>query len=214
LDGGAPGGVPSLAAPVAFRRAEAAVRQDRFADSADHWRSAAEADPGSELAWWGLAHTLGALGEDPSEALANAHRSGPLEPLLRVQAFLDSPVAEGHGASPLLATLARHPDALLAALAHLVRLGRWAEASRTAEEALRSAESPMVRWMLGWCLLSGSRMEAEAAAQFARAAKEPVAPPLPWRAQEREAVLGACARFPQLPGADAWAEAARRTATE
>lgn len=214
LDGGLPDGEPSLAGPVAMRRAEAALRAGRHAEAAEHWRDAAEADPDCELAWWGLAHASVASGEDPSEALANAHRAGPLEPLLRIQAFLDSPVAEGQGASPLLAQLARCPDAMLAALAHLVGLGRWAEAARAAEDALRASDTPMVRWMLGWCLLSGSRMEAEAAAVFAQAAAAPVAPPLPWRPVEREAVLGACARFPQLPGAAGWAEAARRTATE
>lgn len=203
----------TLAAPTpglegAFHAAvaERAFQRGDFAAAHDAWTAAVAHLPENECLWWALAHARAMIGEDPSDVLANAHFLGPMEPLLRAEAFLSSPVMQGSEPSPLLLPLVNNPDSLLDVVGRLLALGDRAVAGRLAEESLRHAEIPLLRWLHAWNLLTGSRLDAEAALHAAKAASSPPAPPLPWRPIERTALTETLARFPDLEGAQPWAE--------
>lgn len=193
-----------LEGPWNAMRAESAFRVRDFATAREAWEEALNFLPENECLWWALARVQATLGEDNSQTLANAHFLSPLEPLLRVEAFLSTPIAEGREPSPLLGPLVKDPDSLLDALGRLLDLGDRESAARLSTEVLRHAEIPLVRWLLAWNLLTGARMEAEAAHHAALAAAQAPSPPLPWRRLERQAVTETVARFPDLAGAQPW----------
>ncbi|MGE0001241.1 MAG: hypothetical protein AB7F50_07725 [Fimbriimonadaceae bacterium] len=197
---------PGLEAGVLVAKAERSYRSGDFASARSAWGEATGYCPENESVWWALSHVMARLGEDNSEALANAHFLSPLEPLLRAEAFLATPIAEGKDPSPLLVPLVEDPDSLLDVLCRLLDVGDRASAARLAEEAMRHTDIPLVRWLYAWNLMTGSLMDAEAAAQAAQAAAQAPAPPLPWRPMERRAVKETIARFSDLKGAQLWLE--------
>lgn len=150
------------------------------------------------VAWWAHATLARLAGHDLAERpdLLNAHFLAPLEPLLRAEAFLSTPVAAGKEPSPVAKPLADSPDAGLEAVCLLLELGLAAEAARLADELLRHGESPLLRYLLAHSLATGTRMAAEAAAHVRAVADAPLAPPFPWRPQEQKAVIGLAERFP------------------
>jgi hypothetical protein len=159
---------------------------------------AASAQDEDALAWWAHAVATRLAGEDLAERhdLLNAHYLSPLEPLLRAEAYLSTPVAAGKEPNPVSKPLAENPDAALEAVCALLDLGLDSEAARLGDELLRHRELPLLRYLLAHSLLRGTRMVAEAAAHVRTASDSPIAPPFPWRPLERAAVTGLAERFP------------------
>ena len=149
------------------------------------------------LNWWtkAMARRLAGAEEEGPER-ANAHYLAPLEPVLRAEAFLAQSSNQGKEPNSLVTPLAEKPEALIEVACLLLEIGVRAEASRWIDEALRHRDLPMLRYLLAHSLLSGSRMDAEAAVQVAAAARLPFEPPYPWREIERNALKELSARFP------------------
>jgi hypothetical protein len=153
------------------------------------------------LGWWlkGLVRRLGSL-EDPEEErteILNAHFLAPREPLLRAEGFLAQSQEMGGEPNPMVGPLAAHPDAALEVIGAYLCLGLYDQATRIGDEILRHGENAMVRYLLAWSLLTGSRMTAEAAEQVAAAGSKPLAPPFPWRPLETRAIKELAERFPE-----------------
>lgn len=199
LDSGGESSVPfgfgHVAAWASARRAIAAGDQRSALRAMDQCVAAQDEDA---IGWWAHATLARLAGEDLAERpdLLNAHYLSPLEPLLRAEAFLSTPVAAGKEPSPVAKLLADSPDSGLEAVCALLELGLNAEAARLADETLRHGEAPLLRYLLAYGLVTGTRMAAEAAAHVRAVAEVSLAPPFPWRPQEREAVTGLAERFP------------------
>ena len=196
-------GLRRLAFSPAYRALAHLERGHRLLATGDY----AEADEALETAllyngddplnWWtkAMARRLAGAEEEGPER-ANAHYLAPLEPALRAEAFLAQSSNQGKEPNPLVAPLADRPESLIEVACLLLEIGVRAEASRWIDEALRHRDLPMLRYLLAHSLLSGSRMDAEAAVQIAAAARQPFEPPYPWREIERRALTDLGARFP------------------
>ena len=150
------------------------------------------------LNWWTKAMARRLAGEEvDGPERANAHYLAPLEPALRAEAFLAQSSNQGKEPNPLVAPLAERPESLIEVACLLLEIGVRAEASRWIDEALRHRDLAMLRYLLAHSLLSGSRMDAEAAVQVAAAGRLPFEPPYPWREIERTALKALSARFPE-----------------
>jgi hypothetical protein len=182
----------------AWNQARRAVRARDWAE-ADHWIDAGlQRQANDQLLWWLKSlvarHRSETAGE--STEIVNAHYLAPLEPALRAEAYLSMDQHQGSDANPVTAPLAHYPDALLDVLGWLYELGLTGDAARLADECLRHRETPLVRYLLAWSLLTDARMEAEAAHQVRLASSAPLEPPFPWRPLEVRAVTGLAQRFP------------------
>lgn len=149
------------------------------------------------VAWWLKARAVHFMSSGPDEApeLLNAHYLAPLDPLLRAASFLAADV-KSKDPSPLLAPLAEAPETFVDVAALLVEAGLYADALRFLDDALRHRDRAMLRLLLAYCLLEGSRMDAEAATHVAAADRLPLEPPFPWRPVELLALRRIDARFP------------------
>jgi hypothetical protein len=189
-----------LTASVAHRHV-AHLRLGVTALQAQDWQ---EADARFEMAllyngddpllWWikGLARRLGedAEGDDRPE-LANAHFLSPLEPALRAEAYL-AQAPEGREPNPLLRRLM--PEEFVEVACLLIEHGLPDQAHRWIDEALRHVDLAMLRYLMAYILLQGTRMEMEAAGQV-EAARRAQMPPYPSRRLEWEALRVLEARF-------------------
>ena len=197
-------GLRRLAFSPAHRALAHLERGHRLLATGDH----AEADEALEdallyngddpLNWWtkGMARRL-AGNDDEGPEMPNAHYLAPLEPALRAEAFLAQSSNQGKEPNPLVAPLADRPESLIEVACLLLEIGVRAEASRWIDEALRHRDLPMLRYLLAHSLLSGSRMDAEAAVQVAAAGRLPFEPPYPWHEVERKALVELTERFPE-----------------
>jgi tetratricopeptide (TPR) repeat protein len=168
------------------------------------------------LLWWtaaAAARVAGGVGEEERAELLNAHYLSPLEPALRAEAFLSQPVEPGREPSPLVAPLDEAPESYIEVAALLVEHGLLSDATRWIDEALRHADLPMLRILLAYCYLSGSRMAAEAASEVQKAEALGPPAPLPWRRVEIDALRAVGSRFPEALGVRQWLELAERLAT-
>lgn len=178
-----------------------AARQTRAGDlreASESLNQALSTLADDHLAWWQLAvvkRLSGDAAEDCPELL-NAHFLAPLEPALRGEAFLAMDQAMGKEPSPFLEKLIADPDALHEAVHLLVECGLFAESTRLGDEALRHGPQPLLRYLMAWCLLQGTRMDVEAGEHVRRASESPLGPPYPWRRLECVAVSELAARFP------------------
>jgi len=148
------------------------------------------------LLWWekGLVRRLVEPDEENPERL-NAHYLAPLEPALRAEAFLGQPLDMGREKSPLLTPLEETPEDFVEVACMYIEHGLLDQASRWLDEALRHVDLPMLRILMAYCLIKGTRMDAEAAEQLGAAARNP-GPPYPWRQVELEAMATLNERFP------------------
>lgn len=148
------------------------------------------------LLWWAKAVTRRMAGsEEESSELLNAHYLAPLEPALRAEGFLSQPLAIGKDPSPLLEVLAENPEEFVEVACLLIEQGLLDQANRWIDEALRHRDLAMLRLLMAYCLLRGTRMDADAAEHVAAAARV-AGGPYPWRAVEREAIQFLVTRFP------------------
>jgi hypothetical protein len=151
------------------------------------------------LLWWekALAKRL-ADSESPAEEqteLLNAHFLAPLEPALKAEAFLSQTEPGPQAKNPLVAALAETPEDFVEVAAMLIAHGRLDQAARWIGQALEHVDLAMLHLLLAYCLLAGTRMDAEAADRVAKAARV-AGPPYPWREVERTALEALHARFP------------------
>lgn len=142
------------------------------------------------LAWWMKALTTRLVGADPDVAveLPNAHFLAPDEPILRVEAFLSQPRRDAERERAILEPLHELPEWVCEALCLLVEAGVYADAARFAEAALAVRPLPSVHYLLAYCLLTHSKMNAEAATHVSLASQLPNQPPYAWRAAEIRAM--------------------------
>lgn len=165
--------------------ADAALEQALVYNGEDH------------LAWWlkAVCKRLGGETEESPELL-NAHYLAPLEPALRAESFLAQPRTVEKAASPLLASMAEHPENFVEVAALLVEAGMFEQAGYWIDEALRHADLPMLRYLLAYCHLEASGLEYEAASQVEAAGAKAGSPPYPWRPIEMKALRRLGQRFP------------------
>lgn len=197
---------PELRGGAWVALAARAMRMGEWDEAWSHAESAIAHNASDPLAWWigSVALSESERPEMASEALSTAHSLSPLEPLLRVEAFLHQPHAEGRGPNPLARPAAQNPQTAVGIAAVLVGTGRLAEASQWIEEALRVGEVPLLRYLLAWLLLLKTRHAAEAAHHVRRAAQEPWGPPFPWRHVEVRAIRDLASAFPNDERLSEW----------
>jgi hypothetical protein len=149
------------------------------------------------ILWWAKAASSRLSGrEELGPELPNAHYLAPLEPLLRAEALLGQGVPEGREPNPLLAPLRETPDDFLEVACQLIEHNLLDQAHRWIDEAIRHRDLAMLRYLLAYALLLGTRMEMEAANHVTKAAQAEL-PPYPWRPVERQAIRVLAERFPQ-----------------
>jgi hypothetical protein len=145
--------------------------------------------------WWAKALAQRRkIEESENVELLNAHYLAPLDPALRAEAFLAQPLSIGKEPSPLLDSLDDTPEAFVDVACRLIEVGQLDDASRWLDEALRRHDLAMLRYLMAYCLLVGTRMDADAADHVAMASKV-AGPPFPWREIERTAIDFLVERF-------------------
>jgi hypothetical protein len=93
-------------------------------------------------------------------------------------------------------SVAEDPDAAAEVAVQLLEAGLLEDLATWVDECLRHHDTPMLRYLLAYALLTSSRMTAEAAQHVAQAAKSPLTPPYPWRETEIEALKALAGAFP------------------
>lgn len=139
------------------------------------------------LAWWGLAaagRLAGEEGERPE--LMNARWLAPLEPMVRAEIFLSTPVDASADPSGLLDSLDETPDVFIEVAATLIDHGLWHDAARWLDEALRRHPLGSLHLLAANAHLEGSGLTMEAERHFRRF-QALSGPPYPWRPVEMRA---------------------------
>ncbi|MBL8068677.1 MAG: hypothetical protein JNM28_09530 [Armatimonadetes bacterium] len=191
--------IPGMEAAAHGWLAEAAARAgDRERADAEMERYLAynAEDP---LGWWLKAAIKRESGLDRTEIdreLPNAHYLAPLEPLLKAEAFLNTPQAQGREPNPLLASVAADPGQASGIVGAYLRHGLVQSAARLADELLRHRPNQMVHLLIAAAHIEHRSMEATAAEHVAAAEKLPLEPPFPYRPEEKAAVSRLAERFP------------------
>jgi len=190
---------PGLESATDAHRAARAAQRGDWQEAARLCERALSFNAEDPLLWWlrGLVRRHSPDQPDDTPELVNARFLAPLEPCLRAEAFLSTPVGVAPGPSPLVKPLAASPDDLLEVVHQLVGLGQFGDAARLMEESLRFEDVPLVRYLLAWCLMTQASMPAEAANHVRAVEGTPVAPPFPWRDIELAAVVALADRFPK-----------------
>jgi len=186
--------IPGLASISFVGQAMAALRAGDFALARGHAESALLTNSEDHLIWWlrSVAERLDSECETPSDALPNAHFLAPLEPVLKAEAFL----ATTGEASSLLKSLAEDPDAASEVVCLYLECGLYDQAARLLLELLRHRENAMLRYLLAWCHMKATSLEAEVAEQVRKASESPLGPPYPWRKLELKVLRDLANEFP------------------
>jgi len=176
-----------------------ALREKRFAAAGGAFEQALNYNADDHLLWWGKAMAA-RLGEEDNEAeLLNAHYLAPLEPALRAESYLSQPLNLDPEPSRLLAPLAENPEEFIEVACLLIEAGLFDQASRWIDEALRHREMAMLRYLMAYCLLTATKLNAEASEQIRLAVQSSLAPPFPYRDVERDAITLLASTFPEDP---------------
>ena len=149
------------------------------------------------LTWWIKAVALRLAEGDNQAELLNAHYLAPLEPALRSESFLSQPINLDADPNPLLAALADNPEDFIEVACLLIESGLFDQASRWIDESLRHRDLPMLRYLMAYCLIKATRLDAEASDQLRLAAEAPLAPPFPFREVEWMALTQLHLSFPE-----------------
>jgi len=148
------------------------------------------------LAWWAKALALRLSDEDNQAELLNAHYLAPMEPALRAESFLSQPISLDAASNPLLAPLEENPEEFIEVACLLIECGLFDQASRWIDEAIRHRDLPMLRYLMAYCLMKATKLNAEASDQIRLAAVTPIGPPFPFRDVERVAIDALREAFP------------------
>lgn len=174
-----------------------ALSEKRFADAAACFEQALNYNAEDPLLWWAKA-VAGRLDEQDNQVeLLNAHYLAPLEPALRAESFLCQPISLNPDANPLLEPLAENPEEFIEVACLLIEAGLFDQAGRWIDEALRHRDLPMLRYLMAYCLIAATRLNAEASDHIRIAAQLPIAPPFPYRDIERRAIKTLRQVFPE-----------------
>ena len=128
--------------------------------------------------------------------LLNAHFLAPLEPLLRVEAFLSINNNFDKEPSSVLKPIGNHIDALCDIACLLLETGLLVDAARFLDEALRHSDHSNLRYLMANLLLQRPNMKMEAAQHISVCEIKPIEAPLPWRRLEIKAILELAEQFP------------------
>ena len=151
------------------------------------------------LGWWFKASLMRESGrerQDEDRELPNAHYLIPLEPVLKAEAFLNTPQAQGAEANTLLASVAADPGVAAGVVAMYYEKGLWKGMARLADELLRHRQNAIIHYLVGAALLKNQTMESTAAEHLSMAERLPIEPPFPYRMVELEAIAILFERFP------------------
>ncbi len=165
-----------------------AISEKRYPDAAASYEQALMFNAEDPLLWWGKAVASRLSDQDNETELLNAHFLAPLEPALRAESFLSQPVSLNPDPNPLLSPLAENPEEFIEVACLLIEAGQFDQASRWIDEALRHRDLAMLRYLMAYCLLTATRLEAEAAEQIRLASQIPFGPPFPFRDIEQKAI--------------------------
>lgn len=180
-----------------------ACRQQQWAVAMEHLSQAIEANSADTLAWW-LRAVIRRQDphQDPEENaddLVNAHYFGPMDPVLRAEAFLSQSMEMGKEPTDFLKSLVADPEAVADVACQLLSAGLYDQAARWIDECLRHAEFPNLRYLIAWMHMKITSLEFEAQAHLRAVVELPIEAPLPWRPLERRAVAKLYEFFPEDP---------------
>lgn len=170
--------------PATVERARRAMVAESYEEAAELFERFLLTHGDDPLAWWGLAaarRLAGDEGERPE--LMNARWLAPLEPMLRAEAFLSTPVDASADPSGLLDPLDETPDAFVEVAAILIDHGMWIDAARWIDEALRRHDLSVLHLLTAYAHLEGSGLKMEAERHF-RLYQRNQGSPYPWRTVE------------------------------
>lgn len=175
---------------VALSRAMKFTRNQNWAMALSEIDQAINFRADDPLLWWLRSAVERNMNDIEGErtSLLNAQYLAPMEPMLRVEAFLSTPIASSPGPSPLLKPIANDPDALLDAISILWDCGFFVDTARLMKDCLEIKETPLVRYMYAYGLIHFAHLKTEAAEQVARVSGERISPPFPNRKWERIAI--------------------------
>ncbi len=199
-----PTGVPGTEHIVATTRAMAAVRAEDWQGASQAIDDALVTNGDDPLLWWAKASIGRHSGEEDESSLPNAHFLSPMEPMLRVEAFLRQEQGQSQEPNPLVAPLTTDPAIAWDCLARLAAWGLWADFARLADELLRHRDDPAVRLLYAWSLARQTRMLATAAEHLAKADMDALLDVRHLPAVLRTAATELEAAFPLDPRLKAW----------
>ncbi len=181
-------------------RAFANARRQDFAAAMDDLDDALGFAANDPLTWWFKAVLRSRTSREDEEnpEQLNAHFLAPLEPLLRIQSFLDQGAAQGREPNPLMKPIAADPEVLMDAAEILLLSGMKEQATLLLDEVLRHRPIQRAHLVLGWLALSQKTMDFEAARHAQSAAEIDLEPPFPNRPFELTAIAALHQRFPSF----------------
>ena len=176
--------VPALASParivVAMRKLAAGDPNTALALLTDAVNTNAE-DP---LTWWlvCVAKRHANIGSEENAELLNAHYLSPMEPVLRAESFLASPISNEQ--ARVLEPLKSCPESAIEIACLYVEAGLFADSVRLIGELRRQMDLPMLKLLEAYCYKVGSRMDVQAAELMTGIKRSDLTP---WRRIEIEA---------------------------
>jgi len=173
-----------------------ALATQRHADAEAAFEQALNYNAEDPLLWWGKAVAARLDGKENEAEVLNAHYLAPLEPALRAESYLAQPISLDPEPNRLLAPLEENPEEFIEVACLLIEAGMHDQASRWLDEAIRHRDLPMLRYLMAYCLVVKTRLNAEASEQVRVAGKTPLVPPFPFRDLERTAILTLSETFP------------------
>lgn len=182
---------PGLEPFCYWMEAVEAVKDDEFAKAEELMDKYLGFNAEDPLGWWfksSIRRESGKAKEEDARELPNAHYLAPLEPVLRAEAFLNTPIAEGREPNPLLAQLAVNPDHAGGVVGMYLECHLIQGMARLADELLRHRDNAMVRYLLAFALLEYAKNETAAGEQVMLAGKLAIEPPFPHRMVEVRAI--------------------------
>ncbi|HJP82813.1 MAG TPA: DUF5107 domain-containing protein [Fimbriimonadaceae bacterium] len=188
---------PGNRAIAHFMRGAQLNRRGDFAGAALQFEQSLLFNAEDHLAWWlkAVCERLSGRQDEESQEILNAHFIAPMEPVLRAESYLSSP-SQIREKTAVVTPLSEFPESLVDIACLLIEFGLLEEASKWIDEALRHADLSILRYLLAYALLQGSRMDVQAAEQVMRARTPDASPPFPFRPIELEALSYLQEKFP------------------
>lgn len=182
---------PGLEPFCYWMEAVEAIKSDDFISAEESMDKYLGFNAEDSLGWWfkaSIRRESGKAKDEDDRELPNAHYLAPLEPILRAEAFLNTPIAEGREPNPLLAPLAANPDHAAGVVGMYLECHLIQGMARLADELLRHRDNAMVRYLLAYALLEFARNETAAGEQVMLAGKLAIETPFPHRLVEKISV--------------------------
>lgn len=194
---------PLTGAPWLLAQSACSIRNGDIEGAASAADSLLTASPHNPLNWW-LASTLmreRGRESDEQDPLLNAHFLAPLEPMLKVEAFLQTPVSETDQKSSILESVARNPVSALDAGLRLYGLGLHSSAVRVVEDLVRVRPSASLYYLLAGIYLQNEKFAFEANRLVGQGDELEIEPPYPFTGLARDLLAAVVGSFPKSEGA-------------